>query len=159
MKKTIAAWTIAAAAVLGLAGCTGAPGSSAGGTSAPASSTPSAAAPASDQSVADGCAAVQSKIQDATAAISDIDMSQAMSDPQGTVDSVSATVDAVGSAADSVSNNEVKTAVSNLYDDAVALRDLLSKVLIDGDMTATAGISGAAADAQSSAQELATICG
>lgn len=159
MKKTIAVWMVAGATVLGLAACTGAPSSDAGSaSSAPSSSAPSSEAPASDQSVADGCAAVQAKIEDATTAVSDIDMSTAASDPQGTVETFTQTADAVGEAVDSVSNNEVKTAVSAVYEDLIALRDVVSRVLIDGDVTAATGITGAVTDVQTSAQELATLC-
>jgi len=161
MKKTIAAWTIAGAAVLGLAACTGAPSSDAGApTESSASSTPapSTEAPASDQSVADACSAVQSKIEDATTAVSDIDMSNAANDPQGTVQTFTETAEAIGAAADSVSNNEVKTAVSTVYEDLIALRDVVSKVLVDGDMAAASGLTSAVTDVQTSAQDLATLC-
>lgn len=161
MKKTIAAWTIAGAAVFGLAACTSAPSSDAGSASASASSAPSSApaeAPASDQSVADACSSVQSKIEDATTAVSDIDMSNAANDPQGTVATFTETAEAIGAAADSVSNNEVKTAVSTVYEDLIALRDVVSKVLVDGDMAAASGLTSAVTDVQTSAQELATLC-
>ncbi|PSL36996.1 hypothetical protein CLV49_0599 [Labedella gwakjiensis] len=161
MKKTIAAWTIAGAAVLGLAACTSAPSSDAGSASASASSAPSSApaeAPASDQSVADACSSVQSKIEDATTAVSDIDMSNAANDPQGTVQTFTETAEAIGAAADSVSNNEVKTAVSTVYEDLIALRDVVSSVLVDGDMAAASGLTSAVTDVQTSAQELATLC-
>lgn len=161
MKKTIAAWTIAGAAVLGLAACTSAPSSDAGSASASASSAPSSApaeAPASDQSVADACSSVQSKIEDATTAVSDIDMSNAANDPQGTVETFTETAEAIGAAADSVSNNEVKTAVSTVYEDLIALRDVVSSVLVDGDMAAASGLTSAVTDVQTSAQELATLC-
>ncbi len=55
-------------------------------------------------------------------------------------------------------NAEVKTALSAVHEDFVALRDLLSKVLVDQDMSAAADITTAATDVQTSAQELATLC-
>lgn len=165
MKKTIAAWAIAAATVLGLAACSSAtPSEDTGaGAESSASAAPSSAAPESDtgsgdQSVADACTEVQAKIQEASTAVAGIDMSTASSDPQGTVDAFTETVDGVGAAVESVNNPEVKTALSAVHEDFVALRDLLSKVLVEQDMSAAAGITTAATDVQTSAQDLATLC-
>jgi hypothetical protein len=166
MKKTIAVWTIAAAAVLGLGACSSStPSEDTGaGAESSASAAPStSAAPESDtgsgdQTVADACTEVQAKIQEASTAVAGIDMSTAASDPQGTVDAFTETVDGVGAAVESVNNPEVKTALSAVHEDFVALRDLLAKVLIEQDMSAAAGITTAATDVQTSAQELATLC-
>lgn len=162
MKKTIAAWTLAAATMFSLAACAGAPSSDAGASSEnSAESAPAAEenAASGDQSVADACAIVKTKIQDATTAATEIDMSQATNDPQGTVDQFTETVDGVGEAVESVSNADVKTAVSAVHEDFVALRDLLSKVLVDQDMSAAAEITTAATDVQTSAEELGSLCG
>ncbi|RUQ81846.1 hypothetical protein ELQ93_17615 [Labedella gwakjiensis] len=85
-------------------------------------------------------------------------MSNAANDPQGTVQTFTETAEAIGAAADSVSNNEVKTAVSTVYEDLIALRDVVSSVLVDGDMAAASGLTSAVTDVQTSAQELATLC-
>jgi flagellar biosynthesis/type III secretory pathway M-ring protein FliF/YscJ len=160
MKKTIAAWTIAAAAVFGLAACssTSAETDTGADVESSASAPAEEEAPAGDQSVADACSIVQSKIQEASSAVSSIDVSSASEDPQGTVDAFTETVDGVGEAVESVSNPEVKEATSAVYDDFVALRDLLSKVLIDQDMEAAGEMATAATDVQTSAQELGTLC-
>ena len=160
MKKTIAAWSIAAAAVLGLAACTTAPADENGQASSPlASASAPAEVPASDQSVEDACSSIQTQVADATAAFEGFDMSQAMNDPQGTVDTITAQADAVGAAVESVNNDEVKSAVSAVYEDLVAVRDLFSQVIIEQDISATGDLTAAAGDLQSSAQELTTLCG
>lgn len=162
MKKTIAAWTIAAATVFGLAACSGSSAETEQGSTdaspSASASAPAEAAPATDQSVEDACATVEAKIQEASTAVSGIDMSQASSDPQGTVDAFTETVDGVGEAVEAVDNPEVKTAVTAVYDDFVSLRDLLSKVLVDQDMSAAGDMATVATDIQTSAQELATLC-
>ncbi|RUR03399.1 hypothetical protein [Labedella endophytica] len=162
MKKTIAAWTIAVATVFGLAACSSADsadtGSESAASSAPSASAPVEEAPASGASVEDACAAVQAQIEDASTAVTEIDMSQASSDPQGTVDAFSETVDAIGAAAESVDNAEVKAAVTAVYDDFVEMRDLLSKVLVDQDMEAAGDMATVVTDVQTSAQDLATLC-
>ena len=161
MKKTLAAWTIAATALFGLAACSSTPSTDSGATADSESSASASARPeeaAGGQSVADACTEVQSKIQDASTAVTDIDIANAGNDPQGTVDAFTETVDSVGAAVESVDNAEVKTALSAVHEDFVALRDLLSKVLVDQDMSAAADITTAATDVQTSAQELATLC-
>jgi hypothetical protein len=165
MRKTIAAWTIAAAAVLGVTGCSSIPtlnpeatpeSSSSATPSTEASTSPEGAG--SDQTIADACSIVTSRIEDATSAVSQLDMSQAARDPAGTVATFTETVDSIGAVVESVDNAEVKAAVAAVYEDVVALRDVVSSVLIDQDMTAATGLSGAVSDVQASSQELGTLC-
>lgn len=156
MNRRIAALTIAAVAFLGLTACSGSPSatdesSTKGENSAPAEQN-------TDQSVADACTEAGTKVQAASQELSSLDVSAAAADPQGTVDAFSKTVDAIGAAAESVGNPEVKAAVGDVYDDFGALRDVLSKVLIDQDTSAASEMTTIMADVQESSTALSTIC-
>ncbi|MES2866999.1 hypothetical protein [Microbacterium profundi] len=156
MNRRIAAWTIAAVAVLGLSACSGSPAaeddtSNGSGDSAPVEETNT------DQSVEDACGIVLPKLQEANAAASEIDTTGA-TDPQTTVDQFSTVVDAFGEAADSVDNVEVKEATSAVHEDFAALGDVLSKVLIDQDLTAAEGMTTITADLTESATALQELC-
>jgi hypothetical protein len=156
MNRRIAAWTIAAVAVLGLTACSGSPAaeddtSNEAGDSAPVEETNT------DQSVEDACGIVLPKLQEANTAASEIDTTGA-ADPQTTVDQFSAVVDAFGEAAASVDNAEVKEATSAVHEDFAALGDVLSKVLIDQDLTAAEGMTTITADLTESATALQELC-
>ena len=156
MNRRIAAWTIAAVAVLGLTACSGSPAaeddtSNEAGDSAPAEETNT------DQSVEDACGIVLPKLQEANTAASEIDTTGA-TDPQTTVDQFSTVVDAFGEAADSVDNAEVKEATSAVHEDFAALGDVLSKVLIDQDLSAAEGMTTITADLTESATALQELC-
>lgn len=157
MNRRIAAFTIATVAVLGLTACSG--GNAAeeptdsNGTeeSAPAEET------TTDQSVEEACGIVIPKLQEASSAAGDIDVTGG-TDPQTTVDQFNVVVDAFGEAADSVSNTEVKEATSAVHEDFVALGDVLSKVLIDQDMSAAEEIGTITSDVTTSATALQELC-
>lgn len=156
MNRRIAAFTIAAVAVLGLAGCAGstAPAddkSDKGGDSAPVEETKT------DQSVEEACGIVIPKVQEVTSASGEIDPSGA-TDPQTTVDQFNTVVEGLGEAADSVSNAEVKAATTAVYEDFVALGDVLTKVLIEEDMTAAEDMTTITSDMTESAKALQEIC-
>jgi hypothetical protein len=156
MNRRIAAWTIAAVAVLGLTACSGSPAaeddtSNGAGDSAPAEETNT------DQSVEDACGIVLPKLQEANAAASEIDTTGA-TDPQTTVDQFSTVVDAFGEAADSVDNADVKAATSAVHEDFAALGDLLSAVLIDQDVAAAEGMTTITSDLTESATALQELC-
>lgn len=144
MNRRIAAWTIAAVAVLGLTACSGSPSTSDGASDTDDTSSSAPAETNTDQSVADACAIVSAKVTDATASLSGLDMTAAAADPQATVDQFSETVDAIGEAVDSVDNAEVKDATNAIFEDFTAMRDSLSKLLVEQD-TSTEAISAATA--------------
>lgn len=156
MNRRIAAWTIAAVAVLGLTACSGAPTaeddkSSDAGDSAATEETNT------DQSVEEACGIVMPKLVEASGASSEIDTTGA-TDPQTTVDQFNVVVDAFGEAADSVSNTEVKDATTAVHEDFVALSDVLSKVLIDQDVAAAENMGTISSDMTESATALQTLC-
>lgn len=156
MNRRIAAWTIAAVAVLGLTACAGSPSAT---TESPTTSDNSAPAEQSvDQSVAEACAEASAKVQAASDEMTSLDMSAATTDPQGTVDAFSKTVDAIGAAAESSRNPEVKAAVEDVYGDFGALRDVLSTVLVDQNTAAASEMTTVMADVQDSATALSTLC-
>lgn len=160
MNRRIAALAIAGVALLGLTACSGATDGSASkpkDTSA-SQGTEESTNTGGDQSVADACAAINSVALDAQSSLGQIDPSAAAKDPQGTVDAFGEVVDKLGGAVDSVQNEEVKAAATAVYDDFVALRDLLSKVLVDQDTSAASEMSTITTDVQTSAQELQTLC-
>jgi hypothetical protein len=159
MNRRIAAWTIAAVAVLGLAACSGPSSTAAGtkpasGSSAPAEDTQAE----SSQSIADACAIAGAKIQEATDAFSTIDMAAAQSDPQGTVEEFTAIVDAIGEATESVSNADVKSAMTAFHEDYASLRDVLQKVLVEQDVNAASEMGTLGTDLQESALAIGELC-
>lgn len=152
MNRRIAAWTIAAVAVLGLTACAGSPATEdEAGDSAPAEETNT------DQSVEEACGIVIPKLQEASAASGDIDQT-ATADPQTTVDQFNTVIDAFGDAADSVSNTEVKDATSAVHEHFVTLGDVLTKVLIDKDTEAASDMATITSDVTASATALQELC-
>ncbi|KJL27954.1 hypothetical protein [Microbacterium oxydans] len=156
MNRRLAALTIAAVAVLGLTACSGTPG--APEDTASSNQTAAPTAESSDQSIADACASAAAQVQDATKDLTSIDMTTATADPQGTIDTFTQSVDAIGTAAESIANPEVKEAVSAIYEDFGAMRDVLSKVLIDHDPSAVSEWASVSADVQESATAIGTLC-
>lgn len=156
MNRRIAAFAIASVAVLGLTACAG------GAAEEPTEDTAdSAEAPAeetnTDQSVEDACGIVVPQLQEASNAATDIDTS-GEADPQATVDQFNKVVDAFGEAADSVSNAEVKDATTAVYEDFVALSDVLNKVLVEEDLDAASDMSTITSDMTESATALQELC-
>ncbi|MGO2747418.1 hypothetical protein [Microbacterium sp.] len=158
MNRRIAAFAIATVAVLGLTGCSGAASDD---TSNDAADSADSSAPAeetnTDQSVEEACGIVIPKLQEASAAAGDIDTTGA-TDPQTTVDQFNTVVDAFGDAADSVSNAEVKDATTAVYEDFGALSEVLSKVLVEQDMSAASEVGTITSDMTTSATALQELC-
>lgn len=157
MKRQIAAWTIAAVAVLGLAACSGTPGTGTS-TSTDKSSSSENSAP-SAQTVAEACAIVNAQVSASASELSGLDINAATADPEGTIATLTETADAIGAAADSVTNQDVKDGVTAVYEDFSTLRDLLSRVLIDKDTSAAAEVGTLATDIQESTQAMGALCG
>ena len=152
MNRRIAAWTIAAVAVLGLTACSGTPSASDGasdnaGDNAPAEETNT------DQSVEDACAIVIPELQEASGALSGIDPTS-IEDPQATVDQFNTFVVALGETADKVSNTEVKDATTAVYDNFVSLSEMLSKVLVEEDLEAASELGTVSTSVTESATTL-----
>ncbi len=158
MKRHIAAWTIAAVAVLGLAGCSGSPSAEPkeSSTSAPETSAP--AEQPSGQSVSEACAEVNAQISGVASELAALDVNAAAADPQGTVAKLTETADAIGAAADSVTNDEVKAGVTAVHEDFTKLRDLLQRVLIDQDTTAASEVGTLGTDIRESTQAMGSLC-
>jgi len=95
-------------------------------------------------------------MQEAAATLSAL--STASSDPQTAVDAWTALVDAYTSAAASITNADVKSAVAAVAEHTGAVRDILSKVYVDGDTGAAAEITAITQDWQASFTELNTLC-
>jgi maltose-binding protein MalE len=155
MNRSIAAFAIAAVAALGLTACSG--GAAEDTSNDSATSNESAPAENSDQSVEEACGIVLPKLQEASTAAGDIDTSGA-TDPQTTVDQFDTVVAAFGEAADSVSNAEVKAATTAVYEDFGSLSEILSKVLVDQDMSAASDLSTITSDMTESATALQKLC-
>ncbi|MFB7251494.1 hypothetical protein [Microbacterium sp. NPDC056234] len=160
MNRQIAAWTIAAVAVLGLTACSGTPSASEGSQESSSSEAPAENKNdnTGDQSVADACAAANAQVAEASSTLAGLDIEAATADPQGTVDAFTETVDAIGAAADSVNNAEVKEAVTALYEDFGQMRDVLSAVLIDQDMSVASEMTTITTDITESSTALSTLC-
>ncbi len=158
MNRRIAAWTIAAVAVLGLTACSGGPAADdtkGDDTSNSADSTPTEETN-SDQSVEDACGIVIPELTEASSAMSSVDVAAA--DPQATVDEFKTFIGALGETVDKVSNPEVKEATTAVYDDFVTLGDLLQKVVVDQDLSAAEDMSSVTSDMTESATALQELC-
>lgn len=158
MNRRIAAFAIATVAILGLTACSGGASEN---TSSDSADSADSSAPAeetnTDQSVEEACGIVLPKLQEASTAAGDIDTTGA-TDPQTTVDQFNTVVAAFGDAADSVSNEEVKAATTAVYEDFGALSEVLSKVLVDQDMSAASDLSTITSDMTDSATALQKLC-
>lgn len=157
MNRRIAAWTIATVAVLGLTACAGAPAAedeNADDTSNSAESAPEETN--TDQSVEEACGIVIPELTEASSAMSSIDAAAA--DPQATVDEFKTFIGTLGETVDKVSNPEVKEATTAVYDDFVTLGDLLQKVVVDQDVSATEDLSTVTTDMTASATALQELC-
>lgn len=155
MNRRIAAFTIAAVAVLGLTGCAGAADepsndSADAGDSAPAEET------STDQSVEDACGIVIPQLTEASQAMSEIDPASA--DPQATVDQFNEYITKLGETVDSVSNTEVKEATAAVHEDFVAMGDVLTKVVVEQDLDAAGDLSTITSDVTESATALQELC-
>lgn len=155
MNRRIAAFTIAAVAVLGLTGCAGAADESSSdnadaGDSAPVEET------GTDQSVEDACGIVIPQLTEASQAMSDIDPASA--DPQATVDQFNEYIAKLGETVDSVSNSEVKAATAAVHEDFVAMGDVLTKVVVEQDLDAAGDLSTITGDVTESATALQELC-
>ncbi|REJ05269.1 hypothetical protein DY023_10460 [Microbacterium bovistercoris] len=156
MNRRIAAIAIAAVAILGLSACSGTPASDS--SSGKSSSASKEAPETTDQSVADACKIATDKVSAASSGLQDIDMSKAASDPQGTIDALTTLVDSLGEASESVSNPEVKAAVTDFHDSYAQLRDVFKKVVVDGDTSAASDISTLTGDLNDSVKALTELC-
>ena len=157
MNRRIAALTIATVAVLGLTACSSSPSASES-PSADAGSSAPAEEQSSEQSLTDACAEAGAQVQEATKTLSELDVTAATADPQGTIAQYTEAAEAIGAAAESVSNPEVKAAVSAFHEDFATMNDLLSRLLIDQDASAVAEIGAVATEIQESAAAIGTLC-
>lgn len=157
MNRRIAALAVASIAILGLAGCSATSNS-------PNEAKPDAvsSAPAADQdgqSVADACTSAGEKVQEATDTLTGLDISAAASDPDGTIAAFTQAADAIGAAAATVTNPEVKSAVGAVHEDFGAMRDLLTRMLVEQDASAITELATTASKVQDSAAAVAALCG
>jgi len=157
MNRRIAAFAIATVAVLGLTACSGGASDDTSNESADSTDSAPAEETNTDQSVEEACGIVIPKLMEANSAATEIDTTGA-TDPQTTVDQFSAVVETFGDAADSVSNEEVKTATTAVYENFGAFSALLSKVLVDGDTSAASEVGTITSDITESATALQELC-
>ncbi|GAA2005650.1 hypothetical protein [Microbacterium ulmi] len=155
MKLRIAAWTLAAVAVLGLTACSAGPESTG---ETPAASAPAAPAEttASEQTVAEACVSMAGPLEEASTTLAKL--ADAAADPQAAVDAWTALVDAYQEVADTVTNAEVKAAATTAKDDLAAVRDAIAKIYVDGDTAALSDLTTATTDMQTSLTALSTLC-
>ncbi|HCS61813.1 MAG TPA: hypothetical protein DIW46_10540 [Microbacterium sp.] len=157
MNRRIAAWTIATVAVLGLTACSGAPAAEdASKDSDKADDSAAVEETNTDQSVEDACGIVIPEMTEASSAMNDVDAAAA--DPQATVDQFNEVVTALGETADKVTNPEVKDATTAVYDDFVKLADILEKVVVDQDVSASEDLGTISSDMMESATALQELC-
>ena len=155
MNRRIAAWTIATVAVLGLTACSGAPAAEEDTSKDSAESAPTEEAN-TDQSVEDACGIVIPELTEASNAMGEVD--PAGPDPQVAVDEFNNLIKTLGETVDKVSNPEVKEATTAVYDDFVTLGDILTRVVVDEDLSAAEELGTVTTEMTESATALQELC-
>ncbi len=165
MNRRLIGLAIFAIAALGLTGCSVTINPSEANqqepvqSSAPAEQKPAAEEeqPADDgQSVMAACLNLAGPLAETSQGMSKVDINS--SDPQSAVDMWTKLADGFGKASTSISNTEVKEAVTTVAADVSAMRDQIKKVFVDKDMGAMGDYTQAAADMQKSYLALMTLC-
>lgn len=168
MNRHIAAWTIVAVAAFGLTACSGTP-------AAPeVAASPSVSAPveqpsptaeettASGQTLAEACIEPSAKLVEASAQLMEANAALAKAgskgDAKATIKAFTAAVDTIGAMADSATHPEVKAELTALHEGYGKLRDLLSKVLIDEDLSAAGEFATVASELQTSLTAFQALC-
>lgn len=159
MNARITIWVVAIAATLGLSGCSGAAEEPAAAESSEVAPAPSDTGSETklDPATVQACLDLAGPFAEANAA-----MLQMVSDgklpPQEVVDMWSELVTALDSVATSASDQNVKDAAAQARDDFAALRDVMQKVYVEGDLSAAGDYAAAASGIQSSYSELLARC-
>lgn len=158
MNRRIAAWTIATVAVLGLTACSGAPAAEddTSNNEAGDSATTEETETNTDQSVEDACGIVIPAFTEAGSAMNEVD--PASGDPQASVDQFNTVVADLGATVDEVSNPEVKAATTEVYDHFVSLGEILTKVVVEEDLSAAEELTTVTTDMTESATALQELC-
>lgn len=152
LPHRFAALTIAAAAVLGLAGCTGI--SSGSATPAPEISTSESDGTAEGtQTTAEACALVNDIMTEATAEFENMDPN----DPDAVVQGMEAAVQSLDDAAAQVTNEEVAAILPELQDMFQQVGDLMTAI-IDGDTGKLAELEEVAGGFQETALKFQELC-
>lgn len=148
--RSIAAFTIAATAALGLAACTGSPSPAGSG----AASQGSADGPGdAGQSTADACALVQDTISEAT----DEFESASAEDPSSVVASMNAAADKLGATASQITNDEVAALLPELQEMFATTADVMQSI-VDGDTSKLGDLSELGTDFQATGEKFQAIC-
>ena len=153
MNRTITSLALAALAVLGLTACASGTSDDSGATDSGTASQ----APAT-QTVVEACADLVGPLGDMGEAMTSVDTTAVMDDPHTAVEAFTDGAEALSAAAGSIGNEEVRAAVDLAHDDLVTMRDAMSKVLLDGDLSAAGDMATAAGNMQTSMLALADLC-
>ncbi len=159
MNRHIAAWALVAVVALGATACSSSPGASGGDTSSSApAEDPSQ--PAEEQTVAEACLDSAAALADASQQLAQASaaLAQTDADPQATIDAFGAAVDGLKAASESATNQEVKDAFAARAEDYGTLSGLLSKLLIDKDLSVATDFTTAVTGIQGSVTQLQTLC-
>lgn len=166
MNRRLAAIALAAVVSFGLAACSGSSSpaqetATESSSSAPASATASAEEASGAQTVKDACLATSSAMASASQELSAASAAISQSgstDPQSTIDAFSAAVDALGGAATAVGNAEVKATLTDLHTNYATLRDQISAILINQDLSSMGDFATTASNIQSSVAKFQSLC-
>ena len=151
LPHRLAALTIAAVAVLGLAGCTGIASGSA--TPAPESSTSDSGSAEGTQTAEEACALVNDIMTEATAEFENMDPN----DPDAVVQGMEAAVQSLDDAAAQVTNEEVAAILPELQDMFQQVGDLMTAI-IDGDTGKLTELEEVAGGFQETALKFQELC-
>lgn len=153
MNRTITGLALAAVAVLGLTACSAGASDDSGNTDSGTASQ----APAT-QTLGEACADLVGPLGEMGDAMTGVDTTAVMDDPQTAVDAFTDGAEALAAAAGSIGNEEVRAAVDLAHDDLITMRDAMSKVLLDGDLSGANDMATAAGEMQNSMLALAELC-
>jgi len=148
LARRIAAITLAATAVFGLAACTPSPAAPTPG------STVGADASGDDgQSVKDACALVQATIEDATAEFENA----GTGDPAAVVEAVKVAAQKIADASSQITNDEVAAILPSLQDMFAKVGETMT-ALVQGDVTKIDDLSALGETFQTTTQKFQEIC-
>ena len=161
MNRSLAVLTIGIVAALGLTACSSAapeePSTPPASSAAPAPVETEPAADAPDAAAVQACLELSGPLAEASTKMAAITADDTVS-AQETVDAWTALVDAIGSVAGSATDAGFQAAAETAHTDIAALRDLMQKVYVDGDLSAAGEFATATQTFQTSYSALLAYC-
>ncbi|MBW1640397.1 hypothetical protein G3H63_15130 [Microbacterium resistens] len=144
MTRRLTALALVAGAVLGLTGCAG-------------QVAPGAAPDPGATGVSDACAEIGAVLADGSGALQGL-MTDAVTDPQGAVDTVRALADRLGAAVTAAGDGDVADAGAAVHGSYLRLTRLVEKAVAENDPSALGGIGDVLTELSANAKAFTDVC-